>query len=355
MSGLDNGYGREIQRLRARLNGSRVPAAAPADRAVEGQLQRRLDAGIARLGFLRRRRADLARDHAWAESEANGFRKGLVLVGRTEASAPGSTSVGRLQRRLDARALLSNGLAGEISELDEAIGELEVELLACQRELLESLRLSVHEHEEARRAAEEQRAAQLAARRARQVAGMSAVRLDALWSPAPVLGYWVWLAKDGGLFGAWRRWDEPRMEAECAAGGDLPHTDGRCADVAFGCGVYAAKSVDVLMRAVGGTRSGRFAVGLVGLDGKVVEHDRGYRAERATVLALAVVERGMLRTFEGADQLTAVFADPGASPGFGSDWTSAPRSDRSLHNQINDYLERQARRHDPWISGSSRG
>lgn len=80
--------------------------------------------------------------------------------------------------------------------------------------------------------------------------------------------------------------------------------------MAFGCGIYAAKSVEVLMDEVDGDLGRQFVVGLVGLEGRVVEHDRGYRGEQATVLAVTIVNRGTLLMTDDAGELQRMFRDP---------------------------------------------
>lgn len=94
----------------------------------------------------------------------------------------------------------------------------------------------------------------------------------------PVLGWRTWsVASDGRLRGAWRMvWDLPYAEARCDALHPAPDWDCEC-------GIYAYKKIQ------GG---GWAAQGLVAMEGEVIEHEEGYRAERVTVLALAKESSG---------------------------------------------------------------
>ena len=357
VSDSDNGYGRQIRQLKAELARHGGASGDPVRRARVDELQQEINARNARLDYTRRRRAEFARELAWAESEVNGFQKALVLAGELDPAhgAPAALgSAGRLQRRLESRTSRTHTFTAEITDLDRTIGQLEAELIGCHGELFEVLRVLVREDGNARREAQNRREARLAAIRAQRAAEMFGTRLDTMWSPTAVMGYRVWQLEGGDLFGARQQWIAPHLEATCAAEGHLPHTDGRCAEVAFGCGVYAAKSVATLVEEVGGARSGWFAVGLVGLEGKVVEHDRGYRAERATVLALVVVDRGSLRVVGDPKELETVFSERGALPRLGSSLPTAA-SGRELRAVVGEYLGQQARRHETWISANNSG
>jgi len=134
------------------------------------------------------------------------------------------------------------------------------------------------------------------------------------WSPRPVLGFRMWEMR-GRLHGAWRSWDRPFREARCVSGcaerddGAVPHTDGRCGDPP--CGIYAFKEPAQLLAAFGLPEGSRRSVyGLVALSGKVVEHERGYRGQRATVVAAAVAGRGLLVRVEGLERLQSLFRAP---------------------------------------------
>lgn len=123
--------------------------------------------------------------------------------------------------------------------------------------------------------------------------------------------------------------------------------------MAFGCGIYAAKSVEVLMDEVDGDLGRQFVVGLVGLEGRVVEHDRGYRGEQATVLAVTIVNRGTLLMTDDAGELQRMFRDPRQSFGVGAVSPPSRNSDRTMQEAIRNYLEKKAERYQTWTSANS--
>jgi hypothetical protein len=65
-----------------------------------------------------------------------------------------------------------------------------------------------------------------------------------------------------------------------------------------------------LLRSTGFTPKKNFASGLVALEGKVVEHEKGYRAERARVLSLVVLNNGVMTIVDDETDVRAAFVDP---------------------------------------------
>jgi hypothetical protein len=131
-----------------------------------------------------------------------------------------------------------------------------------------------------------------------------------VWSPVQVLGFRIWDVAGGRLHGYRECWDRPWMTARCPTTGDnfeVPHTDGRCGEPP--CGIYAAKDVEVLLEAHADLDLTEIAVGLVGMTGKVVEHEHGYRAEHVTVLALALLEDGEVRTVSDPEEIESLFEE----------------------------------------------
>ena len=131
------------------------------------------------------------------------------------------------------------------------------------------------------------------------------------WSPTPVLGYRLWGVGEEALHGVKMPWLDRTLVATCLSRGgaeEIPHTDGRCGRL--GCGVYAAKSVDPLYTEFDVSAIGDVALGLVELSGKVVEHDEGYRAASATVIALAASLGEHLLLTSDTAAIDAAFADP---------------------------------------------
>ena len=107
------------------------------------------------------------------------------------------------------------------------------------------------------------------------------------WSPTPVFGFRMWVVRDNSLYGAMTRWRTPQMTSTCLnliPGEDVPHSIRRCGPPA--CGIYATKSLDVLRRELGAGDTDGYVVGVAALKGKVVEHDRGYRAAQAEASAV---------------------------------------------------------------------
>jgi len=314
-------------------------------------LQQLLDGRGSLQQFLRRRRDMLDQERAWALAEVHGYEKGLALVDGAGVVKDMGEVDRRLRRQLDGRLSLAREISVEIEELDLRVEGIEAEVATCQDQMVDLLRRSVLEAQE--------KALQASEERRRRLAELWAAQLQTdrtrMWSPVAVMAYRVWRTEADGLHGAWQRWSHPHQTATCSKEGDLPHTDGRCAKVAFGCGVYAAKCVHTLMEEFGGELTGRFAVGLVGLEGRVVEHERGYRAERATVLALAVVDRGAMTITDDAGELVELFAAPSAPTPLGSGVMPNPPNTRMMRTMIRKYLEKQARRNATWTSVNPNG
>lgn len=120
---------------------------------------------------------------------------------------------------------------------------------------------------------------------------------DEAWSPWPVLGFRVWGVTKRGLVGMFERWTTPTKQAQCsklAGNRDVPHTDVRCSEPR--CGIYATRTPEMAMQSI--PAEGGWAIGLVALSGKVVEHERGYRAQRADVRAIVICHDGRVLAAE---------------------------------------------------------
>ncbi len=115
------------------------------------------------------------------------------------------------------------------------------------------------------------------------------------------------------------------------------------------------KSVDKLISEIGGGTRDQFAVGLVGLEGKVIEHERGCWAERATVLALSVVDRGVLKTINDPDEIDELLANRLALPTLGTIRVSDISAVRTMRSMIKHYLEDQEGRYATWTSANHNG
>lgn len=133
------------------------------------------------------------------------------------------------------------------------------------------------------------------------------------WSPWPAYGFRLWQIGDDGLYGAWARWPEPEITAECRServGTDIPvpHLNDVCGPPS--CGIYAVKDLGDLLEAFDHADYTHLAVGLVAVTGRVIEHARAYRAQHARVVAVvATVGRRLLIT-DDRQRIYELFDDP---------------------------------------------
>lgn len=128
-----------------------------------------------------------------------------------------------------------------------------------------------------------------------------------VWSPWPVHAYRLWGVTTSGLVGMVEKWPVPYLEATCSKlplNPDVPHTDGRCAEPQ--CGIYATKRPEALI--ADAPKEGGWAIGLVALTGKVVEHADGYRAQHADVAAIVVHHEGRVLAAEEPHIVGLAFA-----------------------------------------------
>jgi hypothetical protein len=330
--------GTEIVTLRSELRKLPAHCRVLADGDRFNRVQRSLDQRFALKRMSRARRLELLRERDWILSETRGYQRGLALVG-----AGGSAT--RLQRHLEERAAAAARVAAEVEEVDRRIESIEHDILTLQSEMVEILRRSIADSEEKIRGA-------ASARRRRLAVRLGDVASNTMWSPVAVMGYRGWKWSEDGFQGVRQPWLRPRLSAACSAGAGLPHTDGRCAEVAYGCGIYAAKSFDVLINEFGLLRDSRVAIGLVGLERKVVEHERGYRSEIATVLALAVIDWRNLYLIDDRDRLASIFAPPVRMWRLGTAPLPLPSAAGKAWPAVRTFLEEQARRNQTWTSES---
>ncbi|MFZ0014215.1 MAG: hypothetical protein WAL25_08885 [Acidimicrobiia bacterium] len=134
------------------------------------------------------------------------------------------------------------------------------------------------------------------------------------WSPTPVRGFRVWSIRDNAIFGNQTQWQAPTLSGRClrqVPGEDIPHSMARCGPPA--CGIYAVKDLDMFPSDVATSQINHTVVGVVAMAGKVVEHQLGYRAQRATTVAAVAFDdrrRVFLRQPQEIDEL---FTDPDAT------------------------------------------
>lgn len=93
------------------------------------------------------------------------------------------------------------------------------------------------------------------------------------WSPEAVMGWRGWDVSGGHLLGHYRQpWKSSMFVAGCEKG--HPRPEWRC-----NCGIYALKDPADVTGVV---------IGRVAMEGVVIEHEQGYRAERARIVELWV-------------------------------------------------------------------
>lgn len=134
---------------------------------------------------------------------------------------------------------------------------------------------------------------------------------DERWSPTPPRGFRVWRVESGAMWGNQVTWPEPSLVGRCLRsipGDDVPHAMRLCGPPA--CGIYAVKSLDTFPADVAGCEFRDMAVGVVALAGKVIEHELGYRAQRASVVSLAIHHGGRRVVTKRASEIEALFHAP---------------------------------------------
>lgn len=105
------------------------------------------------------------------------------------------------------------------------------------------------------------------------------------WSPAPIIGWRVWQWDGITLRGVMQPWLSPAFVATCEMCVEVPgwsHT----------CGVYAVMDRHDIQFV--GALSAIEVVGRVELSGLVIEHDTGYRAEKARIVELFATSKEMV-------------------------------------------------------------
>lgn len=170
------------------------------------------------------------------------------------------------------------------------------------------------------------------------------------WTPVPVVGYRMWTIQRLRLRGARTVWDTAECRATCRlvpAGqtDGVPHSDGRCGRL--GCGVYALKDAAMLIGASWGAARPGVVLGAVALTGKVVEHELGYRAQTARVIAAGALWRKRMVVSGDSAWIDRLFAAPvaaldGPCPGVTEEIANRPR--RALVGAITEHLDEMGKR-----------
>lgn len=254
------------------------------------------------------RRSYLAGEWNRLAGEVDGCQRALELINtlRGGDDAASSPSMGfRIRGRLEVRAVEAVGFKADLSMVDERIAKINVEIAVIERDLITALERAVGVAESERTA----QAAGLEAARQSRMRNLMMSDPTVMWSPSPVIGFRIWTLRRTGFRGSSSPWPSSSYTATCEAGADVPHTDGRCARVAFGCGVYVAKDVRELISEFDVLQRRDVAVGLVIMTGKVIEHESGYRAESTQVISLAVLDRDWVTFVEGANAVAEAFSN----------------------------------------------
>jgi len=180
---------------------------------------------------------------------------------------------------------------------------------------------------------------------------------EGFWSPSPVLAYRLWWIRNHVVKGARVRWTGRSLEAVCPRTGQpgVPHVDGRCG--VPGCGIYAMKDIGRL-RGWSHPRGERgWVAAVVALEGRVVEHEHGYRAARAGVVAAVAATRHQIAASEDPDWIEGVFAEAGfTATGAATILETAPLDPRHSRRRATDYLTAaRIRQEQTWRSASHSG
>lgn len=105
---------------------------------------------------------------------------------------------------------------------------------------------------------------------------------EEFWSPTPASGWRTWAWTPLGLHGYRVPWPDGELTAECLSCDEVPGWS-------HSCGIYAVKTRQQLSTAFF-HQTGRvdLIAGRVEMEGLVIEHESGYRAERARIVELIV-------------------------------------------------------------------
>lgn len=231
-----------------------------------------------------------------------------------EHELPLRSSIARRRNRIDVIRRHIDELSAEAATLERELVGYRAGLIAHLTNLVESVRRDNHE----------------------------------AWSPTPVMGYRMWALLHDRIEGVRTVWPTSRLRATCGAGYDdveIPHTDGRCGRL--GCGVYAAKQPEPVIESFRPDSGYRYAAGRVALSGKVVEHDTGYRAEVAQVVAVVAAARHGILATRDPTLIDMLFRDPFLTMG-----THALATHWTDHMTIEYLTEIEE---EPWTSASNDG
>lgn len=135
--------------------------------------------------------------------------------------------------------------------------------------------------------------------------------MEEAWSPTPVHGFRVWRIEDNKIMGNRVHWASTTLESCCLRdipGEDLPHPVEVCGPPA--CGIYAVKDLEFFPPEVARGDIHESVVGVVAMYGKVIEHENGYRARKATAVAVSANDGRRRLLTDDVGVIDELFANP---------------------------------------------
>lgn len=335
-------YGKQMNQLRTDLEQYAPEILNTVDLSKVETLQRTVDNASYRVNTLERDLRATVQRRGTLEEERAGYKRTLELLAIANV---GGRSKQHIEEKVRARQRAIDQLSIEVSVLEAHLRILVADLRGHHANVIEALEDGVAAALFHKELCDNDRR-----RRRLFTEGFLTRNRDLLlmWSPTPVIGYRFWRIGLHDLTGMRHKWPTSAMKAACSEGSGVPHTDGRCSTIAFGCGVYAAKDPKTLLRRHGHDTTTRFAIGAVALEGKVVEHEKGYRAERARVVLLITSDRGVMRVFDRQRALDRVFADPDVRDLQPPAYTAGDGERWSYIEQISSWLKEAEKESYPW-------
>lgn len=306
MNTLAPGYGKQVSELACNLEGYGPSILHHVDTTELDRLQRAVDNTAHHIRVAERELRLVNVDRHRLEAECHGYKRTLEMVSLSHSTDDAMNL--RIMQRIVDRSEQFEDLTVDAAFLQTRMKTLSADLRGNHTAAIEALEVCIS------RAADTKRRESVRHRRSEleRAAAVVVSDTDPMWSPVALIGYRAWNMRPDGMYGAWKRWKAPQLSATCRKGDGVPHANGQCGSIAFGCGIYAAKDPTRLMRAYGLGPSASVAIGVVTLEGRVVEHEKGYRAEQVRVVALVTVDEDDIRIIEDSDELANVFDDPNA-------------------------------------------
>ena len=127
------------------------------------------------------------------------------------------------------------------------------------------------------------------------------------WTPIPITSFTMWRLIDSTMHDGCVPWRTSVAVGTChrSTESPAPHATDQCA--ASGCGIVAMKSAGMLD---GFDHDSMIAIGRLEMSGRVVEHEHGFRAELAEVVALIATDGQRWFRSHDRGQIEELFATP---------------------------------------------